>query len=376
MDSVRVVKRVVIVGAGNIGSHLAPMIARIAEVGRILVIDRDRYEQKNLTGQSITVAEVGGAKARVQAAALRRISPEIEVSSFVGEFERVPLGWLRGDLILGCLDSRRGRQSVNEAAFHLGIPWIDSGVHPDGLLARVNVYLPGADRPCIECAWDENDYRNIEQEYPCGSGKPSTVPPPPSTPATNAPAALGALAAALQAIEAGKILTGRDDLVVGGRQIQIDASHHTHYVTAFRRNHACRFGDHAPWTLIDLPSAPSKLSPRDLADRLPGSPGPRDCAFSIEGRSFARALTCSGCGRRRAVWRLVNLRPGGDGPCRSCGGRIVVTGVDRLDLMEGSELPARELDRPLGALGVRPGDIVRVVAGEATARFVIGGDSR
>jgi hypothetical protein len=54
----------------------------------------------------------------------------------------------------------------------------------------------------------------------------------------------------------------------------------------------------------------------------------------------------------------------------------VVTGVDRLDLMEGSELPARELDRPLGALGVRPGDIVRVVAGEATARFVIGGDSR
>ena len=376
MDSVRIVKRVVIVGAGNIGSHLAPLIARIAEVGRILVIDRDRYEEKNLTGQSITAAEVGDAKASVQAAVLRRISPDIVVSSFVGEFEHVPLGWLRGDLILGCLDSRRGRQSVNEAAFRLGIPWIDSGIQADGLLARVNVYLPGIDRPCLECAWDENDYRNIEQEYPCGADTGVGEAQPPSVPATNAPAALGALAASLQALEAGKILMGQDDLVAGGRQIQIDVSHHTHYVTAFRRNHACRFGDHAPWTLIDVPSAPPRLNLRDLADRLPGSPDPGACAFSIEGRPFARALTCSGCGRKRAVLRLERLSPGGEGLCGFCGGPIVITGVDRRDRMEGSELAARQLDRPLGAIGVRPGDIVRVDAGEATARFVIGGDSR
>src|SRR5439155_23871873 len=129
----------------------------------------------------------------VQARRLRRINPALAVTEIFAAVENVALGLLRGAVLLACLDSRAARRSVNTAVWRLGMPWIDAGVLADGLLARVNVYLPGPDQPCLECAWEERDYEALEQEYPCaGQGV---------APATNAPSALGALAASLQALE-------------------------------------------------------------------------------------------------------------------------------------------------------------------------------
>ena len=108
--------------------------------------------------------------------------------------ETVPLGRLRADVILACVDSRAARQYLNQAARHLGVPLIDAGVFPDGLLARVSVFLPGAEHACLECTWDQADYDAIEQSYPCQGGVPDAA-------ASGAPAHLGALAAAVQAIE-------------------------------------------------------------------------------------------------------------------------------------------------------------------------------
>jgi molybdopterin/thiamine biosynthesis adenylyltransferase len=392
MDSGRAVMRVVVVGAGNIGSHAIPLIARIPEVGRVLVIDRDRYEAANRPGQAITPRDVGRPKALVQAGIVRRIAPALEVSAFVGEFEQIALGHLRCDLILACVDSRRARQSVNEVAFHLGIPWIDSGVMAEGLLARVDVYVPGSDRPCLECAWDESDYRDIEQQYPClagaaGVGAAVAVPAvaagstpapasPGSIPATNSPAALGSLAASLQAIEARKILTGRTDLAAAGRRIQIDAAHHTFYVTSFRRNPACRLGDHAPWSLVEIVAAPEDLTPERLAALLPGRPGSCDCTFAVEGRPFVLARTCTACARRRPVRRVRAPSANQAGRCAACGGPTTITGFDLRESIPMDERTGRSTDDPLSAIGVRCGDIVRVTAGETEMRFVIAGDRR
>jgi adenylyltransferase/sulfurtransferase len=169
-------------------------------IGRVTLIDRDTYEKKNLLSQDITPQDVGRSKAAVQARRLRRINPALRVDVIVDAVQNVPLGQLRADIILACLDSRTARQYVNQAAWRLGVLWIDSGVEGRGLLARVNVYVPGPDTPCLECAWDEQDYEALEQTYPCQGETGEPAP-------TNASSSLGALAASLQAIECQKLLS-------------------------------------------------------------------------------------------------------------------------------------------------------------------------
>ncbi|MDX6614340.1 MAG: molybdopterin-synthase adenylyltransferase, partial [Blastocatellia bacterium] len=103
-------KSVVVIGAGgNIGSHLVPHLGRMPNVARVTLIDRDVYEPPNLLTQDITPRDVGRRKALVQARRLARINPDLRVRAIAEAVERVPLGLLRADVILACLDSRRAR---------------------------------------------------------------------------------------------------------------------------------------------------------------------------------------------------------------------------------------------------------------------------
>ena len=178
-------KSIVVVGLGNIGSHLIPHLARMENVSRIVLIDRESYEARNFVSQDILPAEAGESKALVQARRLTAIRPDLDVQAVHAPLESVPLGLWRAHLIVACLDARRGRQAaVNERAFHLGVPSVDTGVLASQSLARVNVYAPDRDAPCLECPWSDADYRLLEQQYPC-EGAVETPPP------TGAPSALG-----------------------------------------------------------------------------------------------------------------------------------------------------------------------------------------
>src|SRR5262249_39035744 len=159
---------------------------------------------------------------------------------------------LRGDLILACLDSRRARQYVNQAAWRLGVTWIDAGVDAGGLLARVNIYEPGIENTCLECAWDERDYEALEQTYPCSGVANEPAP-------TNSPSWLGALAASLQANECQKLLAGKIDKAAIGQQVLLDVLYHKHYVTTFKRNPYCRFS-HKVWPIERLSYGPAELT--------------------------------------------------------------------------------------------------------------------
>ena len=128
------------IGLGNIGSHLVPHVARMPGIGRVVLIDPDVYGDANRSSQAVGEGDIGRAKAVVQAEVVRRVNPDLAVTRLPHAVEDVPLGCLRGDLILACLDSRATRQYVNEAARSLGVPWIDAGVEPGRWLARVNVY--------------------------------------------------------------------------------------------------------------------------------------------------------------------------------------------------------------------------------------------
>ncbi len=355
-------KHVIVVGAGgNIGSHLVPHLARLTEVTCVTLIDRDSYEQTNLRSQSITARDLGKAKATVQARHLRRIRPTLHVNTIVDAVEDVPLGQLRADVIVACVDSRSARQYVNQVAWHLGVPWIDAGVQGEGLLARVNVYAPGSNNSCIECSWDQHDYDLLEQTYPCQGQEQEPAP-------TNAASSLGALAAALQAIECQKLLTDQWAHAAISRQVLIDACYHRHYVTTFQRNNQCLF-DHETWTIEQLPHQPEELTLQQVfafAKKVDGDE--TSLTLRIEGQNFVRELTCSGCGQTKPIWRFTSrLRR----VCR-CGQALLAAGFDLHEWLDVRELPPSLAKRSLRRFGVRVGDVITLRDEDNTSHYQIG----
>ncbi len=375
-------KRVALLGLGNIGAFAAGLLARLPGLGQLTLLDRDVYENKNVASQDIGAADVGRPKAHMQAERLRRINPTLRVAAMVEDVEPSPLGLLRVDVILACLDSRRARQCVNQAAWRLGVPWIDAGVRSDGLLARINVYRPAADQPCLECAWDQRDYEFIEQVYPCSGNTP------PSS-ATNAPASLGALAAALQVLECQKILAGQWERVALGKQVLIDAESHRYFVTGIRRHHACRF-DHAIWQIGPAagvgPAGPLTVGSLRTteSDRLREPQGHepsigdalaqagRGAALRVEGQVFVRALVCPRCGEARGLpWRLSG-RLGAEQQCVRCQRRMLAPGTDAREWLGESDLTPTALGDAVRSLGLRDGDVFTVRGADGDHHFELG----
>lgn len=357
---------VIVAGAGGvIGSHLVPHLGRMRGVRRVSLIDRDTYEEKNLTAQDITRRAVGLPKAIVQARRLRRINPALAVTAIVDRVENVPLGLLRADVLLACLDSRTARRSVNLSAWRLGLPWIDAGVHGADLLARVNVHIPGPGQPCLECAWDDGDYETLEQEYPCvGEATPRP---------TNAPSGLGALAAALQALECRKLLAGEHEHLAVGQQVTVSALAHRHYVTRFAVNAACRF-DHDVWPIERLEPRPRHLTVgrvfeigrRSLAAEEP-------LRLNVPHQMFAKALVCPACGFRRSLTlHLLGRLGGAERACATCGRPMRAAGGDLIEWLPEAELPLAVRDAALADLGFRRGDVLTVAGAARAAHFEIG----
>jgi ThiF family len=259
------------------------------------------------------------------------------VTAMVATVEDVPLGLLRANLLLAGLDSRAARQTMNEIAWRLEIPWIDAGVLESGKLARVNVYVPEAGAACLECSWDAGDYAALEAEYPCGAvtaDSPSDTSP-----------ALGALAGSLSAIELQKILSGDEAHAAIGRQVTVDARTHRMITTSFRRNPDCQF-DHMSWSTTPLRCSLQRLTVGE-ALALTGT-------MRVAGHAFVRLLECRQCGFRVEGLRLDRPKA----RCLKCGTRMVSPGFDGLLGQLDGSLPAECLSRSLAQVGLAPGDVV------------------
>jgi molybdopterin/thiamine biosynthesis adenylyltransferase len=360
---------VALVGLGNIGSHLVPHLARTPGITRVLLVDRDRYSPGNRAGQDIEPEAVGRPKAEFQAERLLRINSSLDVVPICEDLESLPRAALQCRVLLGCVDSKRARQHLNEVALHLGLPWVDAGVgvlDTGDLLARVTVLEPGPSEACLECSWAESDYAAVEQTYPCAAAE--------KVPATNAPSALGALAASLQAIEFGKILSGEKQGV--GRQVMIDATHHSQIVTRFFRNLSCRLNEHGPWSLKRLLLLPLlSMTVGQLLERLTGL-CQEPAQLSVEGFLFARRRACLFCRTSQDALGLKRSARPDMGRCLKCHGQLVASAFDLDEQISISALGSRDLDSSLQAVGFMAGDILRVDRGDRTERFVIVDDSR
>jgi molybdopterin/thiamine biosynthesis adenylyltransferase len=346
-------KAVTVVGAGNIGSHLLPLVARMPDVGSVTVVDHDSYEERNLVSQSIAPGDVGRPKADCQAERLRALNPRLSVTPIVARLESIPWGILRADVIAGCLDSRFARRMLSRAAFRLGVPLADAAVQQDGNLARIRVYRPSGVGACFECSWDERDYELERETFACDGTPRATAP-------TNASAALGALAAAMLGVEIEKILGGEWQRVAVAHEVLLDANSHRHFVTRLPRNPACRF-DHRTFKAEPLRGAIESLTLADLF-----ATGARE--LRMDGRAFARHWACGICGR--GLERL-GLRDRITVTCPKCGHSMRAVGFHTLDGLLREVVSDSLLATPVADVGFRTGDIFTAVRADGEAHFEI-----
>jgi molybdopterin/thiamine biosynthesis adenylyltransferase len=346
---------VVLVGAGAIGSALGPLLARAGLAESAIVIDRDDYEPRNFVGQQILPGEIGQGKARVLARKMRQVNPRMKIRAIRAAVEDVPLGLLRAGAILGCLDNRGARRFLNRAAQHLQAGcYIDAAVEPSTKLVRVNVYRPGKNRPCLQCAWSDADYALLDAVYPCRRNENGRG-------ANNVPSALGNLAASLQLIELEKVLSNRWEEALVGKQVTLCLLPHTLHVTRFERNPSCRCR-HEAWAVSTL-KLRDDCTFEDLLKRTNGQ------SMSVEGGSFVRTLACKGCARRRPVLRLESRLGRRLQICRHCGQTMIPLGFDQIQMLSREMLAKREIRAPLRDRGIVSRDIVAIHAGDDLQRY-------
>ncbi len=358
---------VIVVGCGgNIGSHVVSHLGRMPVIDRVVLIDRDTYEEKNLCGQDIVPGDVGKPKAEVQAKRLEAIRPALAVRALHADVTSLPLGALRGDVVLGCLDNDLTRQFVSEAAWRLGVPYVDAAVRNDGLLARTSVYAPGPGAPCLQCGWSPEQYIALETRHPC-SDADANVPP------TRSPSFLGSLAASLQVIECAKLLEGNFDRAIVGKQVLIDADFQKHYLTRLPYNDNCRF-DHRIWEIEPLDRDPSQITLGDaLALGGDGSSGNSRLAFAFRPQVFFRKrFSCPACKfsiERVGLREALPTHPA----CERCGEATQEEIVGIVPELAAGSLDPSLFAHSMVSIGFRKGDVFTVTGADGPRRFEIGG---
>jgi molybdopterin/thiamine biosynthesis adenylyltransferase len=356
---------VALVGAGNIGSFTIDALGRVRGLERVVLVDPGFYDKSNLPSQRITARDVGKAKAMVQGKRLREINPALEVTALVESIANVPRGLLRGAVVMTALDSAAARRDACEAAWRVGATVIDGGVEPEMGLGRVTVYQPGPDTPCFECQLESSDYEAMPAQHVCGEDGEDETP-------TNGSASLGALVASHLVIEAEKLLIGKMEGSLAGKQLVFDVTHHNQFITRLDRNPCCRF-DHARRDIRAVAGVTERTTLGAALEAARAALGTNaKVSLGVDGRHFARALHCPGCGGAKDLLALPERLPLQARSCAACNGReMLALGFKQLDRISGRDVPARSLRRSLRSLGIRTGDVLVASDGEQDNYFEV-----
>jgi hypothetical protein len=128
--------RVVVVGVGALGSHVAQFVRNL-DVNLVLC-DFDRVEQRNVQSQFHGKPSVGKSKVQSLGQSLQflfGLKVETNPHKLVADNVEVILGG--ADLVLDCLDNGSSRRLVQKFVRKAGIPCLHGALAPDGTFGRV-----------------------------------------------------------------------------------------------------------------------------------------------------------------------------------------------------------------------------------------------
>jgi adenylyltransferase/sulfurtransferase len=166
--------RVLVVGAGGVGSGAIPALAG-AGIGRLSIVDDDRVDRSNLQRQWLFHDDqVGQSKARLAAAFVEAVNPTVEASAIE---QRITANNAREtlaahDLIIDGSDNFATRLVVSDAATVLKIPSISAAAAQ--LQGQIGLFRGWEDgQPCYRCfvgdAFDNDDCDNCAERGVVGA---------------------------------------------------------------------------------------------------------------------------------------------------------------------------------------------------------------
>lgn len=176
----------VVAGIGGLGCPASLYLAA-AGFGQLKLIDNDIVELSNLNRQTLHwYSDLGRFKAKSAEEKLRRLNPFVKVMGIVAEIEGTNVGaMIQGaNVVVDGQDNYKTRFILNDACVRLRIPFIHAAVQ--GFNGQLMTIVPGRG-PCLRCLF------------------PS---PPPEARAFPILGATPGLMAALQVLEAIKVVTG------------------------------------------------------------------------------------------------------------------------------------------------------------------------
>lgn len=181
--------KVAVVGAGGLGGLVIELLARQG-VGHLVIIDGDCFACHNLNRQILaTERTLGMNKAMAAVSRVAEINPEVQVTAIPQMLDSTNASKLLSgvDVIVDALDTISSRRMLLLTAQKLQIPLVHAAIA--GFIGQVSTVLPG-DRgvPALFARQTESDH-GIESSL----GNPAATP---------------AVAAALQAQETVKLITG------------------------------------------------------------------------------------------------------------------------------------------------------------------------
>lgn len=157
---------IMVVGAGALGNELLKNLALLG-IGKVIVVDMDKIENSNLS-RSILFrgSDEGSFKAVVAARRVKEINSDCKVASIVGDINLdIGLGVFRRiDVVLGGLDNREARLSINQNCWRANTPFVDGAI--EVLMGAARVFIPGQ-TACYECTMNETDYKLLNMRRSC-----------------------------------------------------------------------------------------------------------------------------------------------------------------------------------------------------------------
>ncbi|MBS7611359.1 HesA/MoeB/ThiF family protein [Candidatus Bathyarchaeota archaeon] len=186
--------KVAVVGVGGLGCAVSIYLVA-AGVGRVVLIDKEKFELNNLNRQVLGYqSDLGKLKVEAAKAKLKELNPEVEVEAVPVELSERNIDKVISnmDIVVDCLDNWETRLLINDYCVSKNIPLIHAAVSE--FYGQITTVIPGRG-PCLRCVFHK--IPTIQTEViPIIGAVPGVL-------------------ASLEVVEAIKLLTGIGEPLVG-----------------------------------------------------------------------------------------------------------------------------------------------------------------
>ena len=350
---------VLVIGAGALGNEVIKNLALMG-IGNILIADFDTIEDSNLSRSVLfRTSDRGRRKVDAAAEAVKALNPDVKVKAWHGNINfEMGLGVFRHvDVIVGCLDNREARLSINRFSWAIDRPWVDGAIQE--LMGIVRVFRPG-EGACYECTLTDMDYQIINLRYSCPllARQDILMGKVPTTPTS------ASIVAAFETQEALKLIHNME--VQPGKALMINGLTNDIYMTEYPVKEFCMSHSRLE-PIVELPEATAAGT--TLAEMLANARERLGDAAVLEFDSeLVVSMTCGACGNVEPIFKRMARLYEDEAICPNCGAKREMNMTHRITGDEDF------LERTFAEMDVPPLGIIRARNGGERVYFELTGD--